>query len=131
MVTHSTKQAYLFQFPVQSMKTTAFSMYDLKIIIISVIHSQNRLVSISYFDIYTKLEITILESLYKPKHVDVNINNKFCMKRLILDYQKKLSLVKEKSLKIEVEHLIIINNCFYLTQLLRDKKNYVEQESDT
>ena len=80
MVTHSTKQAYLFQFPVQSMKTTAFSMYDLKIIIISVVQSQNRLVSISYFDIYTKLEITIFESLYKPKHVDVNINNKFCMK---------------------------------------------------
>ena len=32
----------------------------------------------------------------------------------LLNYQMKLPLVKEKSIKIEVEHFIIKNSCSYL-----------------
>lgn len=124
-VTHSTKQAFLFQFQVQSLMTTElFKCMTKNNHYFGNTFPQNAW-KYFLFDIYTKLDkIQFLKEptqaqtcwykhqqqiwfLYKVT-VSHNLNQ-------FLDYQKKLPLVEEKSLKIEVEHLIIINNCSYLT----------------
>lgn len=78
-------------------------------------------------------------SIHKPKHAcrykhQIWLLNKVTANHMLnqlLDCQMKSPLVKEKSVKIEVERFIIQNSCSYLILLPRDKKNYDEQESHT